>query len=106
MLVSHVLVPPAIKAIVESPVSRVNGFLAAGHVCSVMGHWQYGPLVEQYHVPIVVTGFEPLDVLEGIRRVVIQLEAGRESWRTPTSVSSRPRATCPPADAGGRVRSV
>ncbi len=76
VLVSHVLVPPAIKAIVESPVSRVNGFLAAGHVCSVMGHWQYGPLVEQYGVPIVVTGFEPLDVLEGIRRVVLQLEAG------------------------------
>ena len=76
VLVSHVLVPPAIEAIVSSPTSRVDGFLAAGHVCSVMGSWQYGPLVEKHRVPIVVTGFEPLDVLEGIRRVVIQLEAG------------------------------
>ena len=54
----------------------MNGFLAAGHVCSVMGTWQYGPLVERFGVPIVVTGFEPLDVLEGIRRMVRQLEAG------------------------------
>ncbi|MCB9106175.1 MAG: hydrogenase formation protein HypD [Anaerolineales bacterium] len=77
MLVSHVLVPPAISAILESPVSRVQGFLAAGHVCSVMGFWQYGPLVEKYHVPIVITGFEPLDVLEGIRMTVKQLEEGR-----------------------------
>ncbi len=76
MLVSHVLVPPAIRAIMESPTCRVQGFLAAGHVCSVMGTHQYAPLVEQYHVPIVVTGFEPLDVLEGIRRTVAQLEAG------------------------------
>ncbi len=77
VLVSHVLVPPAIAAIASSPTSRVDGFLAAGHVCSVMGTWQYGPLVEQHRVPIVVTGFEPLDVLEGIRRVVTQLEEGR-----------------------------
>ena len=76
MLVSHVLVPPAIEAIMTSPKSRVQAFLAAGHVCSVMGYWQYGPLVERFHTPIVVTGFEPLDVLEGIRRSVIQLEAG------------------------------
>ena len=77
MLVSHVLVPPAIAAIMDSPDTRVQGFLAAGHVCSVMGYWEYEPLVEKYHVPVVVTGFEPLDVLEGIRRVVIQLEEGR-----------------------------
>ena len=76
VLVSHVLVPPAIAAIASSPNSRVDGFLAAGHVCSVMGTWQYGPLVEELAVPIVVTGFEPLDVLDGIRRVVLQLEAG------------------------------
>ncbi len=76
VLVSHVLVPPAIEAIVTAPANRVNGFLAAGHVCSVMGTWQYGPLVERFGVPIVVTGFEPLDVLEGIRRMVRQLEAG------------------------------
>ena len=77
VLVSHVLVPPAIAAIAGSPSSRVDGFLAAGHVCSVMGTWQYGPLVAEYGVPIVVTGFEPLDVLDGIRRVVEQLEEGR-----------------------------
>ena len=76
VLVSHVLVPPAIEAIASSPSSRVDGFLAAGHVCSVMGTWQYGPLVERFGVPIVVTGFEPLDVLDGIRRVVVQLESG------------------------------
>jgi hydrogenase expression/formation protein HypD len=77
LLVSHVLVPPAIRAIMDSPTRRVQGFLAAGHVCTVMGMAEYGPLVEEYHVPIVVTGFEPLDVLEGIRRVLVQLESGR-----------------------------
>lgn len=76
MLVSHVLVPPAIAAIMESPATRVQAFLAAGHVCTVMGYWEYEPLVERYRVPIVVTGFEPLDVLEGIRRAVAQLEKG------------------------------
>ncbi len=77
MLVSHVLVPPAIEAIMNSPTCRVQAFLAAGHVCSVMGYWQYYPLVERYQVPIVITGFEPLDLLEGIRRTVHHLEAGR-----------------------------
>jgi hydrogenase expression/formation protein HypD len=77
MLVSHVLVPPAIEAIMSSPTPRVNGFLAAGHVCTVMGTWQYEPLAERFDVPIVVTGFEPLDVLDGIRRCVLQLEQGR-----------------------------
>ena len=77
ILVSHVLVPPAIEAIMRSPGNRVNAFLAAGHVCSVMGTWQYPPLAERFHVPIVVTGFEPLDLLEGIRRTVVQLEQGR-----------------------------
>ncbi len=76
-LVSHVLVPPAIEAIVTSPDSRVDAFLAAGHVCSVMGTRQYEPIAEKYRVPIVVTGFEPLDVLDGIRRAVAQLEAGQ-----------------------------
>ena len=75
MLVSHVLVPPAIAAIMESPTNRVQGFLAAGHVCSVMGYWQYPALCKAYNIPIVVTGFEPLDILEGIRRLVSQLEA-------------------------------
>jgi hydrogenase expression/formation protein HypD len=77
LLVSHVLVPPAIAAIMESPTCRVQAFLAAGHVCSVMGTGEYPPLVDKYKVPIVVTGFEPLDLLEGIRRTVLQLEEGR-----------------------------
>ncbi len=79
VLVSHVLVPPAIEAIAASPSSRVDGFLGAGHVCSIMGTWQYGPLVERFGLPIVITGFEPLDVLEGIRRLVTQLESGEAS---------------------------
>ncbi len=77
MLVSHVLVPPAIAAVMESPSVRVQAFLAAGHVCSVMGTGQYPALAEKYSVPIVVTGFEPLDLLEGIRRTIVALEAGR-----------------------------
>jgi hydrogenase expression/formation protein HypD len=77
LLVSHVLVPPAIAAIMESPTCRVQAFLAAGHVCSVMGTAEYPPLADKYHVPIVVTGFEPLDILEGIRRTIVQLESGR-----------------------------
>jgi hydrogenase expression/formation protein HypD len=77
LLVSHVLVPPAIAAIMESPTCRVQAFLAAGHVCSVMGTGEYPALVDKYQVPIVVTGFEPLDLLEGIRRTVLQLEEGR-----------------------------
>jgi hydrogenase expression/formation protein HypD len=77
LLVSHVLVPPAIAAIMESPTCRVQAFLAAGHVCSVMGTAEYPPLADRYRVPIVVTGFEPLDILEGIRRTIIQLESGR-----------------------------
>jgi len=76
MLVSHVRVPPAIDAIMQSPACRVQAFLAAGHVCSVMGTQEYPPLVERYSVPIVVTGFEPLDILEGIRHTVHQLERG------------------------------
>ncbi len=77
LLVSHVLVPPAIEAIMSSPGNQVQAFLAAGHVCSVMGYWEYPPLAEKYKIPIVVTGFEPLDLLDGIRRAVIQLESGR-----------------------------
>jgi len=77
LLVSHVLVPPAIAAIMESETCRVQAFLAAGHVCSVMGTTEYPPLAEKYRVPIVVTGFEPLDILEGIRLTVLQLESGR-----------------------------
>ena len=77
LLVSHVKVPPAIEAIMTSPVCRVQAFLAAGHVCTVMGTHEYPELAERFKVPIVVTGFEPLDILEGIRRTVHQLEEGR-----------------------------
>lgn len=78
-LVSHVLVPPAIAAIAASPSARVDGFLGAGHVCTVMGTRDYEPIVERFGVPIVVTGFEPLDLLDGIRRAVVQLERGEAS---------------------------
>jgi hydrogenase expression/formation protein HypD len=77
VLVSHVTVPPAMTAILESPDNRVQGFLAAGHVCSVMGWEEYEPIAARYGVPIVVTGFEPLDILEGIWMCVRQLEEGR-----------------------------
>jgi hydrogenase expression/formation protein HypD len=77
ILTSHVLVPPAISALMEDPESTIDGFLAAGHVCSIMGYWEYFPLVEKYKIPIVVTGFEPLDILQGIYMVVKQLEEGR-----------------------------
>ena len=77
VLVSHVLVPPAIRAVLDSPSNRVQGFLAAGHVCTVMGMDEYRPIAEQYRVPIVVTGFEPLDILQGVLMCVEQLEEGR-----------------------------
>jgi hydrogenase expression/formation protein HypD len=77
ILVSHVLVPPAMEAILNAPDNRVQGFLAAGHVCTVMGYTEYEPIAKKYHVPIVVTGFEPLDILQGIYMCVKQLEEGR-----------------------------
>lgn len=77
VLVSHVRVPPAMKTILSSPQNRVQGFLAAGHVCAVMGYWEYIPLAEKFNVPIVVTGFEPLDIVRGILMTVQQLEEGR-----------------------------
>jgi hydrogenase expression/formation protein HypD len=77
VLVSHVTVPPAMVAILESPENRVRAFLAAGHVCTIMGWDEYLPIAEKYEVPIVVTGFEPVDLLEGILMAVTQLEEGR-----------------------------
>jgi hydrogenase expression/formation protein HypD len=74
VLVSQVCVPPAMEAILSSPSNRVQGFLAAGHVCSVMGYWEYLPLAEKFKIPIVVTGFEPLDLVSGILQTVRQLE--------------------------------
>jgi len=89
MLVSHVLVPPAIEALLSSPDNRVQAFLAAGHVCTVMGWTEYEPLAAQYRVPIVVTGFEPLDIVEGICLAVRQLEAGRAEVENQYSRSVR-----------------
>ena len=77
ILTSHVLVPPAIKAVIDDEESKIDGFLAAGHVCTIMGNSEYHPLSKTYEVPIVVTGFEPLDVLQGILMVVRQLEANK-----------------------------
>jgi hydrogenase expression/formation protein HypD len=79
MLVSHVLVPPAIKALLSSPLNRVQAYLAAGHVCTVMGCKEYEPIAAQFKVPIVVTGFEPIDLLAGILSAVKQLESGQAS---------------------------
>lgn len=77
VLNAHVRVPPAIRAILSSPTNRVQAFLAAGHVCTVMGFEEYLPLAETYHTPMVITGFEPVDILQGITMAVSQLEAGR-----------------------------
>ena len=77
ILTSHVLVPPAIENVMEDVDSHIDGFLAAGHVCTIMGYWEYYPLAEKFKVPIVVTGFEPLDILQGILMTVKQLEEGR-----------------------------
>jgi len=77
ILVSHVRVPPAIHAILGSPHNRVQGFLLAGHVNAVMGYWEYPPLAEKFNVPMVVTGFEPLDIVQGILKTVQLLEAGK-----------------------------
>ncbi len=77
ILASHVRVPPAMQAILSSPTNRVQAFLAAGHVCAVMGYWEYSPIAEKYKVPVVVTGFEPLDICIGILKAVRMLEASR-----------------------------
>jgi hydrogenase expression/formation protein HypD len=74
-IVSHVLVPPAMEAILAAPNNRVQGFLAAGHVCAIMGWQQYEPIAAKYHVPIIPTGFEPVDILDGILKTIQLLEA-------------------------------
>ncbi len=76
VLVSHVTVPAAITALLESPQVQIDGFLAAGHVCTVMGFWEYEPIADRFRIPIVVTGFEPVDILHGILAVIRKLEAG------------------------------
>lgn len=91
MLVAQVLVPPAIESILASPEHRVHGFLAAGHVCTVMGVEEYQPLVDRFRVPIVVTGFEPIDLLQGIHCCVRQLETGRTEVENPYARCVRPQ---------------
>lgn len=95
VLVSHVLVPPALEAILASPDNRVQAFLAAGHVCTVMGTSEYPPIAEKWEVPIVVTGFEPLDILQGVYLCVKQLEEGRYEVENQYSRSVRPEGNSP-----------
>lgn len=90
MLVSHVLVPPALEALLGSPERKVQGLLAAGHVCTVMGYREYEPIAAKYQIPIVVTGFEPTDILQGIYGCVNQLENGQAEVQNQYSRSVRP----------------
>lgn len=103
MLVSHVLVPPAMEAVLSSPHNRVQGFLAAGHVCTVMGYTEYEPIAKKYHIPIVVTGFEPVDILQGVLMCVTQLEEGRCDVENQYSRSVRRRGNLPAQDLVAKV---
>jgi hydrogenase expression/formation protein HypD len=103
ILVSHVLVPPAIEAILSSPSNRVQGFLAAGHVCSVMGYTEYEPIAAKFRVPIVVTGFEPLDIMQGVFMCVKQLEEGRAEVENQYSRSVRRAGNEPAQDLIRRI---
>lgn len=95
MLVSHVLVPPAIESLMANARARVQAFLAAGHVCTVMGVEEYKPLSAKYKVPIVVTGFEPLDILQGVLMAVTQLEEGRAEVENQYARAVRPEGNRP-----------
>ena len=103
ILVSHVLVPPAIEALLGDPANGVQGFLAAGHVCTVMGFREYEPIVRRFRVPIVVTGFEPLDLLQGIYLCIRQLEEGRSEVENQYSRIVRRDGNRPAQDALTRV---
>jgi hydrogenase expression/formation protein HypD len=106
LLVSHVRVPPAIEALLEAPGNRVQAFLAAGHVCTVMGTAEYAPLVERYRVPIVVAGFEPVDLLDGILGAVRQLESGRAEVENGYARAVRPGGNPAAREAVDRVFAV
>ncbi len=103
VLVSHVTVPPAMTAILASPDNRVQGFLAAGHVCTVMGWEEYEPIAARHRVPIVVTGFEPVDILEGIAMAVAQLEEGRHEVENQYARSVRREGNRPARELVSRV---
>ncbi len=106
VLVSHVLVPPAMEAILSSPDCRVQGFLAAGHVCTVMGTEEYFPVAEKYKVPIVITGFEPLDILQGLSMCIAQLEEGRAEVENQYTRSVRESGNRPAQDLISKVFEV
>ncbi len=106
VLVSHVLVPPAMEVILGSPDNHVQGFLAAGHVCTVMGYEEYEPIAKKYKVPIVVTGFEPLDLLQGIYMCVSQLEAGRYEVENQYARSVRKEGNVPAQQLVAKVFQV
>ncbi|MBS1788389.1 MAG: hydrogenase formation protein HypD [Acidobacteria bacterium] len=106
LLVSHVLVPPAMEAILSSPLNRVQGFLAAGHVCTVMGYTEYEPIAAKYHVPIVVTGFEPLDILQGVLMCVKQLEEGRAEVENQYARSVRREGNRPAQELVSKVFTI
>ncbi len=106
ILVSHVLVPPAMEAVLRAPGTQVQGFLAAGHVCTVMGYDLYGPMAEQHRVPIVVTGFEPLDILQGVHMCLKQLEEGRAEVENQYARAVHPRGNEPAQDLIRRVFEV
>ncbi len=106
MLVSHVLVPPAMESVLSAPQNKVQGFLAAGHVCTVMGYEEYPALARKYQVPIVVTGFEPLDILQGVYMVVKQLEEGRAEVENQYARSVRKEGNRPAIDMIRKVFTV
>lgn len=106
LLVSHVLVPPAIDALLSDPDNTVQGFLAAGHVCTVMGFWEYEPLASRYHIPIVVTGFEPIDLLQGIYYCIRQLEEGRAEVENQYSRTVRREGNVTAQDVLARVFAI
>ena len=103
ILCSHVLVPPAMEAILAAPHNRVQGFMAAGHVCTVMGYWEYPPTAERYGIPIVVTGFEPLDLLQGCYMTLKALEEGRHGVENQYSRSVTLEGNRPAQELLGRV---
>jgi hydrogenase expression/formation protein HypD len=103
VLVSHVLVPPAMEVILGSPNNHVQGFLAAGHVCTVMGYEEYEPIAKKYKVPIVVTGFEPLDLLQGVYMCVSQLEAERYEVENQYARSVRRKGNVPAQELVAKV---
>lgn len=106
ILCAHVRVPPAMEAILSSPACRVAGFLAAGHVCAVMGYTEYESIASKYRVPIVVTGFEPLDILHGLYLCVKQLEEGRFEVENPYARAVRREGNRPAKELIGKVFEV